>query len=127
MNNLMKSSFRTDIHPTQTRQIESEGILRLLLLAAALAMPLASLTYLKVQNTRLSYEMNTVKERIRSGEETQRKLMLERSRFQRDEEIQAYAVKTGFQPRKQSHTIPRGFTANDQKQAKLGPVPSARF
>ena len=126
MNNLMKSSFRTDLHPGATRQIESEGILRLLLLAAALAMPLASLTYLKVQNTRLSYEMNAVKERIRSEEETHRKLELERGRFQRDEEIQAYAVKTGFQPRKQSHMIPRGFTAADQKLAKLGPVPSIR-
>lgn len=127
MNNLMKPNSRTDLRPGQTRQIESEGILRLLLLAGALAMPLASLTYLKVQNTRLSYEMNTVKERIRSGEETQRKLMLERSRFQRDEEIQAYAVKTGFQPRKQGHMIPRGFTSEDQKLAKLGPVPSVRF
>lgn len=127
MNNLMKPNSRPNLRPGQTRQIESEGILRLLLLAAALAMPLASLTYLKVQNTRLSYEMNTVKERIRSGEETQRKLMLERSRFQRDEEIQAYAVKTGFQPRKQGHMIPRGFTSEDQKLAKLGPVPSVRF
>lgn len=123
MNTVMKNALR----PAQTRQIESEGILRLLLLAAALAMPLASLTYLKVQNTRLSYEMNTVKERIRAGEETQRKLLLERSRFQRDEEIQAYAAKTGFQPRKQGHHIPRAFTAEDQKLAKLGPVPSVRF
>lgn len=127
MNILLQSRFRTNPRPAQTRQVESEGILRLLLLAGALAMPLASLTYLKVQNTRLSYEMNTVKDRIRIGEETQRKLMLERSRFQRDEEIQAYAAKTGFQPRKQGHLIPRSFTAADQKLAKLGPVPSVRF
>lgn len=127
MNILLNSNFRINPRPAQTRQVESEGILRLLLLATALALPLASLTYLKVQNTRLSYEMNTVKDRIRTGEETQRKLMLERSRFQRDEEIQAYAVKTGFQPRKQGHMIPRSFTAADQKLAKLGPVPSERF
>ena len=127
MNVLLQSRFQSSPRHLQARQAESEGILRLLLLAAALAMPLASLTYLKVQNTRLSYEMNTVRDRIRAGEETQRKLMLERSRFQRDEEIQAYAVKNGFQPRKQGHMIPRAFTAADQKLAKLGPVPSVRF
>lgn len=127
MNVLHKSRFQTGPRPVQTRQVESEGILRLLLLVAALAMPLASLTYLKVQNTRLSYELNSVKDRIRNGEETQRKLLLERSRFQRDEEIQAFAAKSGFQPRKQGHMIPRVFTAADQKLAKLGPVPSVRF
>lgn len=115
------------IRPVQTRQVESEGILRIALLAAVLAMPLASVIYLKVQNTRLSYEMNTVKDKIRGAEETQRKLLLERSRYQRDEEIQAYAARTGLQPRKQGHTIPKAFTAEDQKLAKLGPVPSARF
>ena len=120
MNVLIKSR----LHPVQTRQVESEGILRIVLLVGALAMPLASVIYLKVQNTRLGYEMNVVRDRIKVAEETQRKLLLERSRFQRDEEIQAFASKTGLQPRKQSHLIPKAFTAEDQKLAKLGPVPS---
>ena len=123
MNTLMKSR----IHPVQTRQVESEGILRILLLVAALAMPVASIIYLKVSSTRLSYQMNTVRDKIKVAEETQRKLLLERSRFQRDEEIQAYATKSGLLPRKQGHFIPKAFTAEDQKLAKLGPVPSVRF
>lgn len=122
MNPLMKPS----VHPMQTRQVESEGILRILLLVGALAMPVASVIYLKVQNTRLSYEMNAVRDRIKTAEETQRKLLLERSRYQRDEEVQAYATKAGLQPRKQGHLIPKAFTAADQKLAKLGPVPSVK-
>lgn len=106
------------------RLVESEGILRLLLLVLALAMPLATLAYLKVQSTRLSYAMGEIKDRIRKEEELQRKLMLERSRFQRDDEVQVYAEKAGLAPRKQGHLIHRAFTADDQRIAKLRPVPS---
>ncbi|HEY8015705.1 MAG TPA: hypothetical protein VIE35_07730 [Dongiaceae bacterium] len=109
---------------TPARQVESEGILRLLLLALALAMPLMTLVYLKMQSTRVSYQMSDVKDRMRKEEETQRQLMLERSRFQRDEEVQAYATRTGMQPKKQGCLIHRAFTAEDQRVAKLRPVPS---
>ena len=63
----------------------------MLLLAFALAMPMGSMAYLKIQHTRLSYEMSEVRDQIRQQEEFHRTLLLERSRFQRDEEIQAYA------------------------------------
>ncbi|MCE1203342.1 MAG: hypothetical protein LWW79_01880 [Holophagaceae bacterium] len=106
------------------RMVESEGILRMLLLVLALAMPLGTLAYLKIQSTRLSYAMGDLKERIHKEEELQRKLMLERSRFQRDEEVQVYAQKAGLQPRKQGHLIRRGFTPEDQRIAKLRPVSS---
>jgi uncharacterized protein HemX len=106
------------------RMVESEGILRMLLLVLALAMPLGTLAYLKIQSTRLSYAMGDLKERLRKEEEFQRKLLLERSRYQRDEEIQGYAVKVGLQPRKQGHLIQRGFTPEDQRVARLRPVSS---
>jgi cell division protein FtsL len=104
--------------------VESEGILRLMLLVLALAMPLGTLAYLKIQSTRLSYAMGEIKERIHQEEELQRKLMLERSRFQRDEEVQGYAQKAGLQPRKQGHLVHRAFTPDDQRIAKLRPVSS---
>ena len=107
-----------------TRMVESEGILRMLLLVLALAMPLGTLAYLKIQSTRLGYAMGEIKERIHKEEELQRKLLLERSRFQRDEEIQVYAQKAGLQPRKQGRLIRRSFTPEDQRLAKLRPVSS---
>ena len=107
-----------------TRMVESEGILRMLLLVLALAMPLGTLAYLTIQSTRLSYAMGEIKERIHKEEELQRKLMLERSRFQRDEEVQVYAQKAGLQPRKQGHLVHRAFTPEDQRLAKLRPVSS---
>jgi uncharacterized protein HemX len=107
-----------------TRMVESEGILRMLLLVLALAMPLATLAYLKIQSTRLSYVMSDIKDRIHKEEELQRKLMLERSRYQREEEVQVYAQKAGLQPRKQGHLIQRVFTPEDQRIAKLRPVSS---
>jgi uncharacterized protein HemX len=110
-----------------SRIVESEGILRMLLLVLALAMPLATLAYLKIQSTRLSYAMSDIKERIHKEEELQRKLMLERSRYQRDEEIQVYVQKAGLQPRKQGHLIRRAFTTEDQRIAKLRPVSSDGF
>lgn len=106
------------------RQVEGEGILRMLLLAVALAMPLASMAYLKIQQTRLSYEMSEIRTRINHEEELNRKLQLERSRFQRDEAIQSFATETGMQPRRQSHLIHRSFTVEDQRMAKLRPVSS---
>ncbi|HLO65462.1 MAG TPA: hypothetical protein VK188_00485 [Holophaga sp.] len=108
-----------------TRQVEGEGVLRMLLLVFALAMPLASMAYLKIQHTRISYEMSEIREKIRQEEETRRTLLLERSRYQRDEEVQAFAAQSGLLPRKQSHLIPQVFTIADQKLAKLqGPAPA---
>jgi hypothetical protein len=68
--------------------------------------------------------MGEIKDRIHKEEEIQRKLMLERSRYQRDEEIQVYAEKAGLQPRKQGHLIHRAFTPEDQRLARLRPISS---
>ena len=106
------------------RQVEGEGVLRMLLLAAAVAMPLASMAYLKIQHTRLSYAMSEVRSEIKQQEELQRSLLLERSHFQKDEEIQVFAEKSGMMPRKQSYLIHRNFTTQDQKLARLRPVMS---
>lgn len=103
------------------RQPEGEGVLRMLLLVFALAMPLASMAYLKIQHTRLSYEMSDLRGKIKAEEEARRTLLLERSRFQRDEEVQAFAASTGMVPHKQSHLVPKVFTQEDQKLAKLQP------
>ena len=103
------------------RQVEGEGVLRMLLLVFALALPLAAMAYLKIQHTRLSYEMSEIRGRIHDEEEARRTLLLERSRYQRDEEIQAFATQTGLLPRKQSHLIPKAFTQEDQKLARLLP------
>jgi len=103
------------------RQVEGEGVLRMLLLAFALAMPMASMAYLKIQHTRLSYEMSAIRDQIKQEEEFRRTLLLERSRYLRDEEIQAFADHAGLLPRKQSHFIPRAFTREDQRLAKLLP------
>jgi cell division protein FtsL len=105
------------------RQVEGEGVLRMLLLVFALALPLASMAYLKIQHTRMSYEMSDLREKIHQEEEARRTLLLERSRYQRDEEVQAFATRTGLTPRpqKQSHLIPTVFTKEDQKLAKLLP------
>ena len=110
--------------PSLRRTVESEGILRMLLLVAILAMPVGTMIFLKIQSTRLSYAMGDVKERIRKEEEVHRKLMLERSRYQRDEEVQVYAEKSGLEPRKQGHLVHRAFTPEDQKIARLRPVSS---
>ena len=122
MNSSLSPMTRTD--RSLRRQVEGEGILRVLLLAAAVAMPLGTLAYLQIQKTRLSYEMSEVCSRIKQEEEFQRKLLLERSRLQRDEEVQSFADKTGMLPRKQSHLINRSFTERDQKLARLRPVSS---
>lgn len=117
--NVLPTSRR--FQPSQNRQVEGEGVLRMLLLAAAVAMPLATMAYLKVQQTRLSYEMSDLRTKIGHEEETHRQLLLERSQFQRDEEIQAFAQQAGLQPRKQGRLVPRSFTAEDQRLARLNP------
>jgi hypothetical protein len=109
------------------RQVEGEGVVRMLLLAFALAMPMASMAYLKIQHTRLSYQMSEIREQIQQQEELHRTLLLERSRYQRDEEIQAFADHTGMLPRKQSHYIERSFTPDDQRLAKLVPTAPLGF
>lgn len=109
------------------RRVESEGILRMVLLVLAMAMPLMTLAYLKIQSTRLGYAMGDIQERIHTEEEVQRKLLLERSRYQRDDAVQVYAEKAGLQPRKESHLIQRAFTVADQRLAKLRPVSSDEF
>jgi hypothetical protein len=65
--------------------------------------------------------MADVREKIHHEEEARRALLLERSRFQRDEEVQAFATQTGLLPRKQSHLVPKAFTQEDQRLAKLLP------
>jgi len=101
------------------RQVEAEGVLRLLLLAFALAMPMASMAYLKIQHTQLSYKMSEIRNQIRQEQEVRRTLLLERSHFQREEEIQSYADKAGLLPAKQSHRIPRTVTRENQRLTKL--------
>ena len=122
MNITLTPDRRSPLQPA--RQVEGEGVLRMILLALALVMPLGSLAYLQIQQTRLSYEMSDIRDRIKQEEELNRKLLLERSRYQRDEEVQAFAEQIGMQPRKQSHLIHRSFTADDQRLAKLRPVSS---
>ncbi len=121
------STFQTPIRRSPmlpARQAEGEGVVRMVLLALALVLPLATLAYLKIQQTRLSYEMSDIRDRIKQEEELTRRLLLERSRYQRDDEIQSFAAQTGMQPRRQSHLIHRSFTADDQRMAKLRPVAS---
>jgi cell division protein FtsL len=105
----------------QTRQVEGEGILRMLLLALAMAMPLATMVYLQVQKTRMGYEMSEIRAQIKKQEEIQRQLLLQRSQYQRDEAVQAFAHQSGLQPRKQGYLIPKAYTVNDQHLAKLHP------
>lgn len=118
---------RASLPSSNDRHVEGEGILRMLLLAFALALPLGSMIYLKIQNMRISYEMGEVKKRIRDEDEVMRKLLLERSKFQRSEEVQSFAVKHGLQPRKQGHLVPKVFTPEDQRLAKLQGGPSSKF
>lgn len=109
---------------TPARRAEGEGILRMVLFACVVAMPLATMAWMKIQHTRLSYEMSQVRAKIKEEEELTRILVLERSKYRRDEEIQGYADKAGLQLRKQAHLVHRSFTVSDQKMAKLRPVAS---
>lgn len=93
--NIQRSSTA---HPP--RQVENEGILRMILLAFALTVPMASMAYLKIQHTRLSYEMSELRGQLRQEEEFHRTLLLRRSYFERSEEIKAFADRNGMVPRK---------------------------
>jgi len=106
------------------RQVEGEGVLRMLLLSVALAMPLVTLAYLKIHDMRLGYEMREIQDRIRREEELSRALELERSRLSRPEVVQQWAQDAGFVPIKTTNMVKRSFTAEDQRLAKLRPVPS---
>ena len=106
---------------TPQRQVEGEGILRMLLLCTALAMPMGAMAYLKIQHTRLSYQMSEIRDQVQKLEECRRGLLLERSRFQRDEAIQEFAVRAGMEPRKVAHMVPKVYTKEDQRLAKLLP------
>jgi uncharacterized protein HemX len=118
--------MRTNLYVPRTpviaqRQVEGEGILRMLLLCTALAMPMGSMAYLKIQQTRMSYQMSEIRDQMHREEESRRGLLLERSKYQRDEEVQAFADRSGLMPRKQSHLINKVFTKEDQRLAKLLP------
>jgi hypothetical protein len=106
---------------TSQRQVEGEGILRMLLLCGALAMPMGSMAYLKIQQTRMGYQMSEIREQIHREEESRRSLLLERSKYQRDEEVHAFADRTGLMPRTQSRMVHKAFTKEDQRLAKLLP------
>jgi len=123
---MIRSLYSSRRHmPVHTRQVEGEGILRMLLLAFAVAMPLATMVYLQVQKTRLSYEMSEIRSRIKQEEELHRQLLLDRSRFQRDEAVQSFAAESGLQPRRQGYLIPKAYTVEDQRLAKLRPEHSS--
>ena len=115
----MQTTYRNyvQISSQPKKHVEGEGALRLLLLSFVLVIPMASMAYLKVQQTKFSYEMGAVKDQIREEEERHRSLLLKRSHYRRGEEIQVFANKTGLTPRKQGHLIACSFTENDQKSA----------
>ena len=66
--------------------------------------------------------MSEICNQIRQEEEVRRTLLLERSGFQRDEEIRAYADKAGLLPRKHSYLIPRTITRENQRLTELQPT-----
>jgi hypothetical protein len=102
--------------------VEGEGILRMLLLSVAIAMPLVTLAYLKIHDTRLGYEMKEIQDRIRREEELTRALELEKSRLSRPEVVHQWAFEAGYVPSKSANSIRRPFTPEDQRIAKLRPV-----
>jgi len=106
------------------RQVEGEGVLRMIFVAVILALPLAAFAYLKIHDMRLGYEMRDIQDRIRREEELTRALDLERSRLSRPEVIQQWAVESGFVPTKSTSLVRRQFTPEDQRTAKLRPVSS---
>ena len=106
------------------RQIEGEGVLRMVLLAFAVAMPFATLVYLKIHDMRLGYEMREIQDRIRKEEELSRVLEMERSRLSKQDVVQQWALEKGFVPAKTINSVRRPFTPEDQPMAKLRPVSS---
>ena len=109
----------------QDRQLEGEGVLRTLLLSFAVVLPLLSLIYLQIHDTRLGYEMKEIQDRIRKEEELARALELERSRLSRPEIVQQWAGRAGFVPAKSTNLVRRPFTQDDQRMAKLKLVSSS--
>jgi cell division protein FtsL len=106
------------------RQVEKEGFLRMLPYAFALLIPGLAVAYLQICHMRLGYEMRDIQERIRKEEELTRALELERSRLSRQEVVQKWAAENGFVPAKPTNLVQRPFTRDDQRMAKLRPVPS---
>jgi uncharacterized protein HemX len=82
------------------RQGGDTGALRMLLLAFALAMPLAAMAYLQIQQTRISFEMSEIRNQMNTEEERRRSLLLERSYYQRSEAVKEFADQLGMEPRK---------------------------
>jgi hypothetical protein len=119
MNYVHRSHVKRPIGIANRKKVEGEGALRVLLLAFTLVMPFASMAYTKIKYTRFSYEMSELHNQTVQQEELQRKLLLARSRYQRDEEVRAFAERAGLSPRKQIHFVPRSFTQEDQRLAKL--------
>ncbi|MCL1893820.1 MAG: hypothetical protein FWG02_06260 [Holophagaceae bacterium] len=118
---------RHSLHRTfarSERRVEGEGVLRMLLLAVAVAMPLAAVAYLRIQDMRLGYEMKDIQELIRKEEEQSRLLELEKSKLSRLEVVQQWAASNGFVPATATNAIGKFFTQKDQEMAKLRPVPS---
>ena len=114
-----RSYIQRSMTSSYKKEVEGEGALRVLLLAFTLVMPFASMAYVKIQHTRFSYAMSEVHNQIIQQEELQRQLLLARSRYQRDEEVKIFAERAGLSPRKQIHFVPRSFTQEDQRLAKL--------
>jgi hypothetical protein len=106
------------------RQVEGEGVLRMIFVAVILALPLAAFAALKIRDMQLGYEMREIQDRIRREEELMRALELERSRLSRPEVIQQWASEAGFVPTKSTNMVRRPFTPEDQRTAKLRPVSS---
>ena len=104
------------------RQIEREGVMRMLLLAVAIGMPVVTIVYLKIHDMRLGYEMKEIQDRIRREEELARTLELEKSKLSRPEVVQQWALDAGFIPTKATNLVRRPFTPEDQRLAKLRPV-----
>jgi cell division protein FtsL len=104
--------------------VEGEGVLRMLLLAFTVALPLVTYAYLKVHDMRLGYEMKEIQDRIRKEEELARALELERSRLSRPEVVHKWAREAGFVPTLTTIMVGHTFTPDDQRVAKLRPVPS---
>jgi hypothetical protein len=106
------------------RQVEGEGVLRMIFVAVIAVLPLAAFAYLKIHDMRLGYEMRDIQDRIRKEEELMRALELERSSLTRPEVIQQWASDAGFVPIKSTNLVRRPFTPEDQRTAKLRPVSS---
>lgn len=94
-------------------------------IALAVLIPGLAVAYLEICHMRLGYEMREIQERIRKEDELTRALELERSRLSRQEVVQKWATENGFAPAKATNLVHRPFTQEDQRLAKLRPVPSA--